>query len=311
MEKNNRGLENWKKLAAPELDGESTEKLWQLTGGYKSQFQPDSEKAFQKFKQRIGEAEASSAPIQRRIPWLRVAATIAVLLGAVLVWQYFNGSAEQTLTVSTDDHSTQMIQLADGTTVHLNRNSQLIFPQTFSGTLRKVQLSGEAFFKVVADPNHPFVIETNLGQVRVLGTAFNVRAMPEEASLEVYVQEGRVRVAPSIGDSYELSSGHFLRFDSSSASVKLSKSGDANAIAWITGRLTFSDAPLQDIAAAIERHYHVHIDLAAELADCRIYFNVKLGRLQDAWDVLEQVCEGIEVEPAGNAHFRIAGRCCR
>ena len=66
--------------------------------------------------------------------------------------------------------------LADGTTVHLNAGSKLTYPVRFAGKRRIVALEGEAYFEVVQDESHPFVVQTHLGEVLVLGTAFNVNA---------------------------------------------------------------------------------------------------------------------------------------
>ena len=66
--------------------------------------------------------------------------------------------------------------LADGTTVHLNAGSKLTYPVRFAGKRRIVRLEGEAYFDVAGDENHPFVVQTHLGEITVLGTEFNVNA---------------------------------------------------------------------------------------------------------------------------------------
>lgn len=312
MEKNKKGLQWWNEQAAPEMDGQSTEKLWDLTGRYKANYQPDAKLAYEKFRQRLVD-EPTAVPMLRRRLWWRIAAAAVVLLGSLLVWRLYVQPADAPLrTATTDANSTLLVQLSDGTTIRLNRNSQLVYPENFQGTLRSVKLSGEAFFQVAADAQRPFLIETTLGQVRVLGTTFNVRAFPEESTLEVYVQEGRVRVTPTGGQPHELSAGQSLRYDKNAASVQMSLRGDANALAWMTGQLSFQNAPLSKIAQALERHYRVAIEIEnSALADCKLYFNVQVGRLQDAWDVLEHLCESIDVKPVGKDRFRISGQCCQ
>ena len=66
--------------------------------------------------------------------------------------------------------------LADGTTVHLNAGSKLTYPVRFAGKRRVVALEGEAYFDVVKDETRPFIVQTHLGEVTVLGTAFNINA---------------------------------------------------------------------------------------------------------------------------------------
>ena len=68
------------------------------------------------------------------------------------------------------------VLLADGTTVHLNAGSKLLYPVRFVGKRRIVTLEGEAYFDVRKDEEHPFVVRTRFGEVTVLGTAFNINA---------------------------------------------------------------------------------------------------------------------------------------
>ena len=68
------------------------------------------------------------------------------------------------------------LRLADGTTVILNSETRIRFPNSFIGTERKIFLSGEAYFNVARDETRPFLVEFLGGSVRVLGTQFNVKA---------------------------------------------------------------------------------------------------------------------------------------
>src|SRR6266705_1203492 len=78
--------------------------------------------------------------------------------------------------VITKPGSKSQVQLPDGSTVWLNASSNLTYDKDFGKNLREVNLTGEAFFDVVKDPAHPFIIHTNVIDVKVLGTEFNVRA---------------------------------------------------------------------------------------------------------------------------------------
>ena len=72
------------------------------------------------------------------------------------------------------------LTLMDGTKVCLNSNSKLKYPSEFGSGNRYVQLEGEAYFEVAKDPDHPFVVDVNNMQIKVLGTAFNVNAYAKE-----------------------------------------------------------------------------------------------------------------------------------
>ena len=90
--------------------------------------------------------------------------------------------------------------LADGTTVHLNAGSRLTYPVRFAGKRRIVALEGEAYFEVVQDESHPFVVQTHLGEVMVLGTAFNVNAYTNASVCYTTLVRGKVQFsAPNVG----------------------------------------------------------------------------------------------------------------
>lgn len=96
--------------------------------------------------------------------------------------------------VSTKYGSRTKLQLPDGTQVWLNSGSKLSYDKTYGNGLREVVLSGEAFFDVVKNPAHPFVIHTNTIDIKVLGTAFNVKSFPGEKNTETSLIRGSIEV---------------------------------------------------------------------------------------------------------------------
>ena len=85
------------------------------------------------------------------------------------------------------------ITLSDGTIVYLNAESELRYPVKFVGEDRRVYLSGEAYFDVVHDKAHPFVVDVKNSTVRVLGTSFDVRAYADEDEVLTTLVQGSVR----------------------------------------------------------------------------------------------------------------------
>jgi len=86
------------------------------------------------------------------------------------------------------------IQLPDGSVVRLNSSSSLAYGKNFGKNLREVSLTGEAFFDVTKDSSHPFIIHTNVIDIKVLGTAFNVKSYPNDAITETSLIRGTVEV---------------------------------------------------------------------------------------------------------------------
>src|SRR5690606_37260897 len=66
------------------------------------------------------------------------------------------------------------VQLPDGSSVVLHRNSTLKYPQTFDSTKREVYLIGEAFFEITKNAEQPFFVYAGEVIAKVHGTSFSV-----------------------------------------------------------------------------------------------------------------------------------------
>jgi transmembrane sensor len=88
---------------------------------------------------------------------------------------------------------TQLV-LPDGTKVWLNSDSRLTYDARFDDAVREVTLEGEGYFDVVKNPRRPFIVHTSGIDVRVLGTAFNVKSYPQEATIEATLIHGSIEV---------------------------------------------------------------------------------------------------------------------
>jgi ferric-dicitrate binding protein FerR (iron transport regulator) len=103
-------------------------------------------------------------------------------------------TAVTTSEVSTKYGSKTKLVLPDGTQVWLNSGSRLTYDKNFGNNLREVVLSGEAFFDVVKNPQLPFVIHASAINIKVLGTAFNVKSYPGEKNIETSLVRGSIEV---------------------------------------------------------------------------------------------------------------------
>lgn len=125
---------------------------------------------------------------------IKIAAVVA-MLAFILHKEYQEYRLEhstemQVMTVPAGQRAS--LVLADGTTVWLNSNSILRYPAAgFHSKERKVLLEGEGYFEVAHDEKHPFIVETEKYNVRVLGTTFNVSAYPDSDLFETSLIERR------------------------------------------------------------------------------------------------------------------------
>lgn len=149
-------------------------------------------------------AEIEPEPHRSRLRWLWWASGVAAsLLIAFLVFSPAEKKGSKPVAsniVSTRPGSKSKVELPDGTQVWLNADSKLTYGQNFSGNTREVNLTGEAYFDVAhatspeTGQRIPFIIHTNSIDIKVLGTAFNVRSYPGEKTTETALIRGSVEV---------------------------------------------------------------------------------------------------------------------
>lgn len=132
--------------------------------------------------------------------WHSAAAVFLLLIGSYSVYRiFYTRSSGKLLPTDWQEKYTargtrSSITLSDGSLVKLNADSRLKYQTTFDGSTREVFLTGEAFFTIAKDPAHPFIIHTDKMNIRVLGTTFNVRSYPGDASMETTLLSGSVEV---------------------------------------------------------------------------------------------------------------------
>ena len=161
------------------------------------------------------------------------------------------------------DHLTE-ITLSDGSTVKVNANSRLEYPEHFVGNIRKIKLSGEAFFEVLRDTLRPFIIETVHASVEVLGTSFNVMAYPHADLVEVNVRTGRVKLTQYAEGESGRKSAVLPAGERGWLKVADGEIGVANALApnyssWINKKISFQHTPLSEAFSVLENTYHVKL----------------------------------------------------
>ncbi|WP_300977714.1 FecR family protein [Flavobacterium sp.] len=154
------------------------------------------------------------------------------------------------------------VVLSDGTKVHLNSGSTLKFPVKFvKGNKRIVYLSGEAFFEVSKDKLHPFIVQSNGIDVRVLGTKFNVTSYPKDNMINAVLVEGSVQVYNTQDTQHKatISPGEKASCDRTNKDILISKVDVDLYTAWTHGQLVFKGTRFKDMILKLERTYNVSI----------------------------------------------------
>lgn len=196
--------------------------------------------------------------------WLKVAAVLLPLIGTG-IWLMMDRkpSEPELLSLSTLQADT-LLQLPDGSGIHLNRNSHLRYAKGFDENQREVFLEGEAFLKVEPDTSRPFIVHTPLLKVVVLGTEFNVKTLPDQSTASVTVQSGTVGMyvmdsLTGFSDSIVLKPGDKGIYECKSRQLRVVRAETGADFFWKTRHLRFVATPLKDVFTILEQCYPVSI----------------------------------------------------
>ena len=200
--------------------------------------------------------EESSSKLWIRVISVAAILVVGLLIGGILTYSISNErrNTEQ-LVFETPRGMKSMVKLPDGSEVWLNANSRLVY-NSFSSDSRRVELNGEAFFKVAHDETVPFIVHTDKCNVKVLGTMFNVMAYEDFGRTEIALLSGKVDVEAS-GKEKVLVPGQTLILKE--AGMEVEEANTSRASDWVDNKFNFKDIPLSELMKRLENWYDVDI----------------------------------------------------
>eukprot|EP00764_Aduncisulcus_paluster_P007413 gnl/Carplike_NY0171/2429_a3266_323.p1 GENE.gnl/Carplike_NY0171/2429_a3266_323~~gnl/Carplike_NY0171/2429_a3266_323.p1 ORF type:complete len:394 (+),score=31.77 gnl/Carplike_NY0171/2429_a3266_323:31-1212(+) len=181
------------------------------------------------------------------------------------------------------------LTLTDGTQVWLNANSKLRYPAKFGAKIRNVELEGEGYFQVAKNLSHPFVVDVNGAQVKVLGTSFNVNAYTDVGDFVTTLVEGKVEVSnESLGIKQQLLPNEQILLSNSKGTFEKKMVNAQVYTAWVNGKFVFDNEPLDSIMTRLSRWYDVDVKFTDESLKS-LRFTGDLDRYQDLNEILELI----------------------
>ena len=175
------------------------------------------------------------------------------------------------------------VVLPDGTQVWLNSDSKLAYDKDMTKRItRNVHLTGEAFFDVTHNKSHPFIITTDKITVKVLGTAFNIRAYAKDKKTETTLIRGSIaltvndrKTEPVILKPHEKFAliNHKQKVENLQAAapvtmmieqvlpVKLAGKEYTEEVSWVDNQLVFNNETFEELIPKLERWYNVKINI--------------------------------------------------
>jgi len=227
-------------------------------------------------------------------------------------------------TISTPRGGQYQVVLPDGSRAWLNAASSLKFPSNFTNMKsRKVVLSGEAYFEITKDKEHPFIVQSNDQIVEVLGTHFNISNYTGDEIAKTTLLEGSVlvrhaelfsgpntskrsgqekdpnmRLNDSKSDDVVLKPGQQAKI--SKENIKIANVDAEASIAWKNGYFKFADNRIEDIMRQVSRWYDVEVNYEGK-ANNELYSG-RISRFKNISQVLKMI------ESAESVHFKVEGR---
>lgn len=203
-------------------------------------------------------------------------------------------------TITTPRGGQYQVTLSDGTKVWLNAASSIRFPVVFTGTERRIVITGEAYLEVAKNKAMPFRVDAAGTEVEVLGTHFNVNAYADEPSVETSLLEGRVRVSvPSSQSSTVIQPGERASVSKTGAIDVATPADVQEAVAWKNGRFQFKSTDLHSLLRQVARWYDVDVIYNGNV---NLHFTGQLSRAESVTAIFKKL------ELTGEVHFKINGK---
>lgn len=245
--------------------------------------------------------------VQHKQLW-RIAAII--VLGIFVAFSYFflRKPSNIELVAQTEILNTK---LPDGSNIALNAFSKISYTKNFSRKHRVLQLDGSAYFEVKHDTAHPFIVQTQLAEIQVLGTVFYINSNKQKNSIKVIVESGKVAMHPADGKHPDLilNAGESAIINSDAGGVEKLPQIDNNAKAWRTKVFEFQNEPLQNVITQISAAYHNNIIIENEaLKQCRITVNFNNQNMDAMLKILQEILD-LKIKKENNC-IRISGKAC-
>jgi ferric-dicitrate binding protein FerR (iron transport regulator) len=191
----------------------------------------------------------------------KYAAAIVLMLSATTVY-LFTAHTSQEISFTENfvgAGQTDTLWLPDGSAAIANSGSIILYPANFGDETRTLYLSGEANFKVVKNPEAPFVVKSKHAAVMALGTEFNVSTYADDQQLKVTLINGSIKVEPRDNQTEFIldNAGEQFVYHTLLKQYAINQVDLHDAMAWQRGELVFRGTTIREILATLERKYDV------------------------------------------------------
>jgi transmembrane sensor len=227
--------------------------------------------------------------------FLKYAAVFVLAIGISSLFDYFRSdkinpsAAPGVNTVIAENGHLSKVILPDSSVVWLNAGTRITYRNDFAAGNREVTLRGQAFFKVTKNEKIPLKVFCGDLQIKVMGTQFDVSAYPEDKSIRVFLETGKVEILhpTALSSPYHLNPGEMAEYDKQYENITKSKPDPGKFVSWKEGILVFRDDPMEEVIPKLQRYYNINIEVNSP----SIYQSVFTATLKG--ETLEEVFKSI------------------
>lgn len=193
-----------------------------------------------------------------------VAVAAAAIIATLLVFSPADKTSVDNIAYSEiiSTNEVKHLTLADGSEVWLNKNSKLNTPAELKGDEFKLQLEGEAYFQIKHNANRVFVVETKTSTIKVLGTAFNIKARDADNTNVLSVTDGKVLCSKKDSKLEKIvEKGKEAKIMKEEETIQVEEITSDNFLSWKTNVIKFRETPMKEVVETLENHYNVSIEI--------------------------------------------------
>jgi ferric-dicitrate binding protein FerR (iron transport regulator) len=229
---------------------------------------------------------------QKKYIWMAAAAIIVLILAMRIFFTYESSPAKELpADIAINHHENRLIFLADGSKVVLSTGSRLNYPSSFDGkSTREVYLQGQAFFDIQHNAKKPFIVHTDNLQTIVLGTAFNIKAMPDDKEITVSVVRGKVKVSDQNKVLGIITPDQEIKYNKQGDNSEMKTVKDHHYLDWKSEDLLLDNVTVAEAAKVLEEEYKVTIDISSPSISSQ-RFTATFSRSVSLEQALKSICE--------------------
>ncbi len=285
---------------------QSTKKEWknEIAGQPVS---ADLQEPWKKIQDRLfGQMQTELQRTRRTLNFFKYAAILAVLI-SVPALTYFLMQNENPpalliyTTVAAEYGQISKVVLPDSTVVWINSGSEVRYNNQFSENNRDIELIGEAFFKVSENTELPLIVHSQELRVKVLGTEFGVIAYPEESTVQVILEKGKVELTSNTHSSFrhEMKPGELANFNKEKKELTLSNVNTELFTSWKDGMINIYNLPLNELVLKLEKRYNQKFEVDNAIKNLPYTFTIKNENLNNILSLMEKITP-VDVVQSGN-----------